>query len=89
MRKIVSFEMTKPLIFLICFLVSLSGLAQITDCEKNLPDLIPYRKGDKWGYCNKEKRIVIVPKFDEVEMFGLAMGKLSNIHLARRARRCF
>ena len=23
---------------------------------RNLPDLIPYRKGDKWGFCDKDKK---------------------------------
>ena len=32
-----------------------SSLEFRTDLK--LPELIPYRKGDKWGYCNKNKKI--------------------------------
>lgn len=30
---------------------------------------IPIKKGDKWGFCDKNKRIIIEPKFDEVSFF--------------------
>jgi hypothetical protein len=33
------------------------------------PQLIPYRKGKKWGFCTYEKQIVIVCEFDEVKKF--------------------
>ncbi|MCS7152963.1 MAG: WG repeat-containing protein, partial [Bacteroidia bacterium] len=33
------------------------------------PPLIPYRKGDKWGFCTPEKKIVIALKYDEVLPF--------------------
>jgi hypothetical protein len=31
---------------------------------------IPYRKGDKWGYCNQAKELIIPPKFEEVSLFN-------------------
>ena len=42
-----------------------------------LPDLIPYRKGDKWGYCDKNKKIVLPCKYDDAKIFseGLAAVK--------------
>ena len=45
-----------------------------------LPDLIPYRKGDKWGFCDKDKNIVIECKYDEVGMFyeGFSKVKLNK-----------
>ncbi len=38
------------------------------------PFLIPYRKGNKWGYCDRDKNIVIDCVYDEVRRFreGLA-----------------
>ena len=33
------------------------------------PFLIPYRKGDKWGFCDRNKNIVIDCIYDEVELF--------------------
>lgn len=46
----------------------------------SLPDLIPYRKGDKWGFCDRNKKIVIECVYDEVEPFseGLAGVKYNN-----------
>lgn len=41
------------------------------------PQLIPYRKGDKWGFCTADKKILIDCVYDEVEPFseGLAVVK--------------
>lgn len=46
--------------------------------ENDLPVLIPYRKGNKWGYCDKNMIIKIECKYDEVTLFseGLAAVKL-------------
>ena len=30
---------------------------------------IPYRKGDKWGYCDEQKNIIVEPIYDEVELY--------------------
>lgn len=37
-------------------------------------DYIPYRKGDKWGYCDQAKKILIAPKYQEVGFFRSAYG---------------
>lgn len=44
------------------------------------PFLIPYRKGNKWGYCDRSKNIVIDCVYDEVWPFneGLSSVKLNN-----------
>ncbi|MCX7820469.1 MAG: WG repeat-containing protein [Brevinematales bacterium] len=34
-----------------------------------LPELIPYRQGKKWGYCDRNKNIVIECKYDEAKRF--------------------
>lgn len=36
--------------------------------QKNV--LVPYRKGDKWGYCRLNKSIVIAPKYDDASPFS-------------------
>lgn len=62
-------------ILLICFVIIASNtMAQQTDMS-----LIPYRQGDKWGYCNEERKIVIAPKYQEANWFsegyaGVKMG---------------
>lgn len=42
--------------------------------------LIPYRKSDSWGFCDSNKNIVIIPKYDFVYSFseGLACVKLND-----------
>ncbi len=42
--------------------------------------LIPYRKGDKWGFCNTNKQIVIAPHYDDASPFseGLAIVGLNG-----------
>ncbi|THU41254.1 WG repeat-containing protein [Niastella caeni] len=36
----------------------------------SLPDRIPYRKGNKWGFCDRNKKIIIPVSFDDVRTFG-------------------
>lgn len=42
--------------------------AQI-DTSSQLPNLIPYRSGDKWGFCDKNKNIIIPLLYDKVGSF--------------------
>ena len=57
---------------------------------EDTPELIPYRKGNKWGYCNREKNILLPVKYDYVERFsgGLAWvlldGKYGYINMNGR-----
>ncbi len=39
-----------------------------TVAQKNV--LVPYRKGDKWGYCRLNKSVVIAPKYDDASPFS-------------------
>lgn len=41
-------------------------------------ELIPYRKGEKFGFCTQDKKIVIKPKYDEVSFFK---GKLASVKI--------
>ncbi len=43
---------------------------------EGLPDLIPYRKGDKWGFCDKDKNIVIECKYEDVESFNNKLARV-------------
>jgi len=38
--------------------------------DLNLPELIPYRKGNKWGYCDRNKKIIIEPMYEEANLFN-------------------
>jgi len=52
---------------------ALSFCKFLTEKEQEI-ELIPYRKGNKWGFCDKNKRIVIENKYNFVDQFneGLA-----------------
>lgn len=53
----------KRILFLILVLFLQENLSA------RLPDLIPYRKGNLWGYCDSMKRIMIPCKFREAWFF--------------------
>lgn len=38
--------------------------------EAQLPALIPYRDGDKWGYADSTGKVIIAPQFTEVNFFS-------------------
>jgi hypothetical protein len=44
------------------------------------PDPIPFRKGEKWGFCDRGKKIIIPIQFEEVMPFeeGLAKVKMNG-----------
>jgi hypothetical protein len=50
----------RKMIFVLSFLYSLNLYSQI----------IPYREGDLWGYCDKNKNIVLTPRFEKVGLFN-------------------
>lgn len=64
----------RQIVFLALFLSSISSFS------KDL-SLIPYRVGDKWGYCDKNEKIIIKPKFERTYWFsdnGLARIKVKK-----------
>ena len=46
----------------------------------DLPELIPYRKGDKWGFCDRFKNIVIECIYDEVTRFENNRANVTEYH---------
>jgi len=64
----------RTLVILLTLLSSLSSIAKDFS-------LIPYRQGDKWGYCDKNEKIIIKPKFERSYWFadnGLARVKIKE-----------
>jgi len=43
-----------------------------------LPALIPYRRGNKWGYCDSNKKILIEPQWKSVEFFQGTKARIIN-----------
>ncbi|MGB9694130.1 MAG: WG repeat-containing protein, partial [Fervidobacterium sp.] len=48
--------------------------------QSELPALIPYRVGKKWGFCDKDKKIIVEPVYREAHLFseGLALVNLDG-----------
>ena len=67
--------MIKKLIVALLLISSMDAMAQTIDMS-----LIPYRKGDKWGYATVDKEIVIRPQFNEAGWFseGMAAVKIGK-----------
>lgn len=54
-------------------LISLTVFSLALPCfaQNNFtPDLIPYRKGEKWGFADKNKKIIIPCEYDNVQPFN-------------------
>lgn len=65
----------KQIMVLCVLILSLSSIAQTIDYS-----LIPYRKGDKWGYTDAQKNVLIIPKYNEAQWFseGFAAVKIGS-----------
>jgi serine/threonine protein kinase len=52
---------------------------QFTESEITIESLrlIPYRKGDKWGFCDSNKNIVIEVKYDFADSFREGLARVS------------
>jgi len=48
--------------------------------EKKVAVLIPYRKGDKWGFCDRARKMVVPAIYDDVGPFseGISPVKLDG-----------
>lgn len=65
----------KNFLAVIALFISTISLAQETDMS-----LIPYRQGNKWGYANTDKKIIITPAYEEANWFsnGFASVKIGT-----------
>ncbi len=65
----------KMIMLLAIILVSLNSIAQTIDYS-----LIPYRQGNKWGFADAQRNIIITPKYSDAQWFseGLAAVKIGN-----------
>jgi hypothetical protein len=46
----------------------------IKKCDE--PELIPYRKGKKWGYCDRDKNIIIECEYSHTYPFKEGLGRV-------------
>lgn len=47
----------------------ITGILIFNSAFSKLPDLIPYRQGDRWGYCDSTKKIIIPCVYREAGLF--------------------
>lgn len=45
------------------------------------PAVIPFRDGEKWGYCTRDKDLIIKPKYDQAAPF---VGKIARVMLGEK-----
>lgn len=57
--------MIKKNLLLLVFLLNLK-----ISFSQALPDLIPYREGKKWGYCDSTGKVIIMPSYDAAHLFN-------------------
>ena len=53
------------------------GYCKFLTGEETETELIPYRKGEKWGYCNADKEIVIECIYDDAYLFTDRLAAVS------------
>ncbi|RYY70813.1 MAG: WG repeat-containing protein, partial [Chitinophagaceae bacterium] len=51
-------------------LACLTILSAATNAQQIDMSMIPYRQGDKWGFSNPDRNVVVTPKYDEVQWFS-------------------
>ncbi|MGE7778062.1 WG repeat-containing protein [Chitinophaga sp. NPDC101104] len=69
---------------LLLLFAALCGNVSETAAQRSTEVLVPYRKGNKWGYCKLDKTIVIAPQFDDAQPFGeLDEEELDDADIAR------
>lgn len=71
MKEYNNFILKTVALFCVLLFFTINSFCQTKSREitLGLPDLIPYRKGDLWGYCDKDKNIKIECKYAYAELF--------------------
>ncbi|MGC9000874.1 WG repeat-containing protein, partial [Caldisericum sp.] len=44
--------------------------------QETIATLIPYRKGDKWGFCDRNKKLVIPAVYDGADPFSQGLARV-------------
>ncbi len=60
------------------FHIALVLLLPVVAAAVSLPELIPFRKGDKWGYADSTKKIIVPCRFTKVTQLERGYGLVFN-----------
>src|SRR5450759_2941627 len=83
-RKYSSLKVILPIVIVLVLLFSSFAVYQVIRTlagkDEKVVVLIPYRKSDKWGFCNRDRKMVIPTVYDSVDLFseGLAIVGLNS-----------
>src|SRR5664280_1512677 len=84
-RKYSSLKVILPIVIVLVLLFSSFAVYQVIRTragkDEKVVALIPYRKGDKWGFCNRDRKMVIPTVYDSVDLFSEG---LAPVHLTRK-----
>ncbi|HMS41832.1 MAG TPA: WG repeat-containing protein [Pyrinomonadaceae bacterium] len=75
----ICFDLEKYIDDTVGFLSRIQQRAEILQAREEITQtrvLIPYRKGDKWGFCDASKNIVIEPKYENAEVFVESLARV-------------
>lgn len=61
---------------IVVFLLFCIGFLRMATAQN--PELIPYRKGELWGYSKPDKQLVIQPKWEETTFFTGELAQVKN-----------
>jgi len=64
----------------ILFFTSCTNFKTQSQFDKNLqelPTLTPYRIADKWGFCDRNKKMIIQPVYDDARLNSTINGVIS------------
>src|ERR1039457_2523911 len=53
-----------------CLLFHCSLLTVHYSLAQSYPQYIPFHKGDKWGYCDSGKNIIIQPRYESLDLYN-------------------
>lgn len=78
MKGSIFYFFQKKTIFFLCFLFFSQIHSVFSQQMPYYATLVPYRKGELWGFCDWRKNMVIPPQYQEVKLFINELAKVKN-----------
>jgi len=77
-RKYSSLKVILAIVIVLVLLFSSFAVYQVIRTrvgkDEKVVALIPYRKGDKWGFCNRDRKMLIPTVYDSVDLFSESLA---------------
>src|SRR5664280_1398982 len=79
-RKYSSLKVILPIVIVLVLLFSSFAVYQVIRTragkDEKVVALIPYRKGDKWGFCNRDRKMVTPAVYDAASLFSESLASV-------------